>query len=218
MKKGFTLAEVLITLAIIGVVAALTIPTVMASYQKHSQYTAFMKMYNTVSNALSLSEAENGTPDVWSYDRSNRIESFKKYLFPYLKIATVCENSNCNFDYEYSMLVPSSGESMPASEVIAEEDGAVILQDGSLLTFNGGGSDTLGYVNFIFDTNGSKGPNVVGRDLFVLYYEKDRDSGKWDFDFQDYSGDTYCDPKGDEYAQTGMGCAGRLLEKGKMDY
>ena len=58
-KFGFTLAEVLITLAIIGIVAALTIPTVVANYNKHAQYTAFMKMYNTLSNAFSLASAES---------------------------------------------------------------------------------------------------------------------------------------------------------------
>ena len=44
MKKGFTLAEILITLAIIGVVAAITISTVIADYNKQQYYTRFMKM------------------------------------------------------------------------------------------------------------------------------------------------------------------------------
>ena len=46
MKKGFTLAEVLITLAIIGVVAALTIPAVIHKYQQQELYTRFIETYN----------------------------------------------------------------------------------------------------------------------------------------------------------------------------
>jgi len=44
-KKGFTLAEVLITLGIIGVVASLTIPTLMANYQKVQYVTGLKRAY-----------------------------------------------------------------------------------------------------------------------------------------------------------------------------
>ena len=51
-KKGFTLAEVLITLGIIGVVAALTIPTLIQNYKKREVETSLEKIYTTVNQAI----------------------------------------------------------------------------------------------------------------------------------------------------------------------
>ena len=52
MKKGFTLAEVLITLGIIGVVAAMTLPTLMQNYQKKVAVERAKKAYAEISLAL----------------------------------------------------------------------------------------------------------------------------------------------------------------------
>ena len=61
-KAAFTLAEVLITLAIIGVVAAITIPAIIANYQDKVLETAYKKSMSVLSNALNLAIANNGTP------------------------------------------------------------------------------------------------------------------------------------------------------------
>ncbi len=61
-KVAFTLAEVLITLAIIGVVAAITIPAIIANYQDKVLETAYKKSMSVLSNALNLAIANNGTP------------------------------------------------------------------------------------------------------------------------------------------------------------
>ena len=59
-RNGFTLAEVLITLGIIGVVAAMTIPTLMTKYQKHKTETQLVKFYSMMNQTLRMSVAENG--------------------------------------------------------------------------------------------------------------------------------------------------------------
>lgn len=46
MKKGFTLAEVLITLGIIGVVAAMTLPTLVQKYQDKADHSHLQKVYS----------------------------------------------------------------------------------------------------------------------------------------------------------------------------
>ena len=56
-KRGFTLAEVLITLGIIGVVAAMTIPTLMSNTGKAEFKTAFKKVISTVNQAVTMSVA-----------------------------------------------------------------------------------------------------------------------------------------------------------------
>ncbi len=65
IKKGFTLAEVLITLAIIGVVAALTIPTVVRNYQKQQTVVKLKKVYSVLNQAFNNSQAENGMYQTW---------------------------------------------------------------------------------------------------------------------------------------------------------
>jgi len=62
-KSGFTLAEVLITLVIIGIVAALTIPTAINSMEKRHLIIGWRKAYSDVSRALLLAKANNDSFD-----------------------------------------------------------------------------------------------------------------------------------------------------------
>lgn len=66
-KYGFTLAEVLVTLGIIGVVAALTMPTLMANHQKTVQKAQFKKAYSLFYNAVMQTQAEMGYPVYCTY-------------------------------------------------------------------------------------------------------------------------------------------------------
>lgn len=84
MKKAFTLAEVLIILGIIGIVAALTIPTLNTNLQ-HKIATARLKnFYSTMKQMILLSTEDNGAVNTWDitlpYD-----EFLDKYFVPYLK-------------------------------------------------------------------------------------------------------------------------------------
>ena len=56
MKKGFTLAEVLITLVIIGVVASMTIPTLMSAYNRHVVETRLYKIHSTFMQGIIFQE------------------------------------------------------------------------------------------------------------------------------------------------------------------
>ncbi len=71
-RTAFTLAEVLITLGIIGVVAALTLPTLMQNYQKQVAINRLKVNYNVMSNAVRMAEAEYGDITTWE-DVSNSI-------------------------------------------------------------------------------------------------------------------------------------------------
>src|SRR5574344_1983983 len=105
-NKGFTLAEVLIVLSIIGIVAAMTIPTLINKIQKHSDFVAFKKEFSVISDAAARIRADNGgsMADVVGYN--NYAELFK----PYLKVLKYCKDSsdseNCyikNTDKVYSL-------------------------------------------------------------------------------------------------------------------
>ncbi len=96
-RAAFTLAEVLITLGIIGVVAAMTMPTLIAKYQKKVFATKVKQTYAILSNAMTVSIAANGTPAEWSYGATSDEASpgskedltyiVNTYFKPYLKVA-----------------------------------------------------------------------------------------------------------------------------------
>ena len=65
MKKGFTLAEVLITLGIIGIVAAMTLPTLIQKYQDKSDYSQLQKVYSQLLQATLSVEQEYGSISEW---------------------------------------------------------------------------------------------------------------------------------------------------------
>ena len=97
-EKAFTLAEVLITLGIIGVVAALTIPTLMANHRKTVVETRLAKFYSSINQAIQMAEADYGDKSQWDavpsgYEEDNDgnkttskvLPWFEKYLKPYLQ-------------------------------------------------------------------------------------------------------------------------------------
>jgi len=92
MKKAFTLSEILITIAIVGVVAAMTIPTLIQNYRNHVAETRLKKFYSTFNQAIQRSVVENGDFENWDYfmDSDAKAEkvdaNFQKYLAPYIKI------------------------------------------------------------------------------------------------------------------------------------
>ena len=74
-KSAFTLAEVLITLGIIGVVAALTLPTIINKAQSMILKNQFRKAYSTLHNAINLVQVQNGAPLACYYWAENPYEA-----------------------------------------------------------------------------------------------------------------------------------------------
>ena len=87
---AFTLAEVLITLGIIGVVAALTLPSLMHSYRKSVVEKKIYTSYNILQNMIRLSAVDNGDPLYWEFGNWDA-DIFEKYFAPYLKIVKKCK-------------------------------------------------------------------------------------------------------------------------------
>ncbi len=98
-KKAFTLAEVLITLGIIGVVAAMTIPTLMAKQRKTEVETSLKKFYSTMNQAILRSEQDNGDVSTWDpvgTGGTTTLNWFNKYLADYLQTLKVQINKDTN--------------------------------------------------------------------------------------------------------------------------
>ena len=72
-KLGFTLAEILITLGVIGVVAAITIPNLIANNKAKKLRSQYLKSYSTVQQVFKLMEADDVSTDPNSYNRNEGI-------------------------------------------------------------------------------------------------------------------------------------------------
>ncbi len=77
---GFTLAEVLITLGIIGVVAAITIPTLMTNYKAHKLRTRYLKAYSIAQQAFRLMEGDDVSTDPSTYRVLGDGKFYKTYM------------------------------------------------------------------------------------------------------------------------------------------
>ena len=185
MTQAFTLAEVLITLGIIGVVAALTIPTLMQKTNEKETVSKVKKVYSVLSSSFSLAVANNGTPDKWNFKPGNEdgCKSFMNYILPYLKISKDCEkqNTGCVPDVIYKKLSGANHNNYASNE--HNNYYKLILADGISMwirTGNNAGcqNDEAPFKNVcavvFFDINGGKGPNVIGKDLFIYKILKDK--------------------------------------------
>ena len=98
IKKGFTLAEVLITLVVIGVVAAVTMPTLLQRYKNQEVESKLRKIYTVMNQAIRMSEVDNGPKEYWdnactANEEGSRNDdckqNFEKYFLKYLKYSKV---------------------------------------------------------------------------------------------------------------------------------
>lgn len=171
---GFTLAEVLITLGIIGVVAALTIPTLVKNYQKQVVVTSLQKFNSTMQQAIKLSEADNGFIETWAFPPtlagSSTVTFLDTYIIPYLQVAQKCELATTiacwNTVYEPNGTIATGGDQVNYSYTNTYM-AKYVLQDGSELAFIGGGHQ--GYFQVLVDINGAKAPNTMGNDVFSFF-------------------------------------------------
>ncbi len=105
MTKAFTLAEVLITLGIIGIVSAMTMPALIQNHRKHVVETRLKKFYSTINQAVTRSKAENGDVQNWFEDiygsnvADKQHEYFMQYIGKYLNIIKTEERTTGNIYY-----------------------------------------------------------------------------------------------------------------------
>ena len=172
MKRAFTLAEVLITLGIIGVVAALTMPSLMANYKKSVAKNQFKKTYSTLTNAFNQTVQDLGE-SVDCSDESYTSEACKELWNEFVKnlnVVKYCETDayaqGCVPDYSSENFPRTQGCGGFSAPQIKEQQPAAVLADGSII-FPYGWQKTL-YPGIGFDINGFKKPNVGGQDVFSL--------------------------------------------------
>ncbi len=151
---SFTMAEVLITLGIIGIVAAMTMSTIIANTQKKEFSSRLKRFYSLMTQAITLSENVNGPIAQWDKPKAERTEEgtlidtpdnslsyFKYYLSPFIKTLEIGKRKMRKTD--------------------STDTAYVAFIDGSSIYMING--DCL---DIIFDANGNKNPNEEGKDRF----------------------------------------------------
>ncbi len=178
-KTAFTLAEVLITLGIIGIVAAMTIPTLISNYNEKQTVTKLQKVYATLKNAFEMSKVDHGDYETWYWnnipaDNAQRTNYFwDTYIFPYLKVSKKCfpASEECL----PSDMTFSNGSSLP----ISGTRGAFILPDGTSVYTWAGGDAYYPHVWVYADLNGKAKPNMLGKDIFVMLFSPNNPGQTW---------------------------------------
>lgn len=173
---AFTLAEVLITLGIIGVVAAITLPTLISKADRDAKIANVKKAHSVLNQAIKLSTIDNEDYETW--DSSLSIKDYVKlYFAPYMNIAVFCETySTCN----YKSFDPWKKNDGTVGYTWITFNGRYpfITNDGILYSIiNNGESDGsdgaydtsyFGKNGIIVDVNASSPPNRFGNDVFMF--------------------------------------------------
>ena len=162
-RKAFTLAEVLITLGIIGVVAAVTMPTLISKYKEQVMLTKLKKAYTELYTALRMASVDYGDCSTWEYgsafDGDSAVKFLDKYIAPYLKLSKNCgKNSGCLSGGIYSLdgiYLSNYGDSDIKSA-------RAVTASGYVITVTSGGY----YVSFNLIFDDKKEKLVLGKNVF----------------------------------------------------
>lgn len=180
IRKGFTLAEVLVVITIIGVIASLTIPDLITSVQEVQYISAWKKNFNQLSAATAMMKEDNGGTLVNIF-ANNGLDHQLGFATIYSRYLTTIKNCNTwgtsgdcwHEDFNWSDLAgtPLSGAGFMGM--------GLILNDGSFIRLHGYG-DSCTTMNLgvqacgemIIDTNGYKKPNMVGKDIYGAHFTR----------------------------------------------
>ncbi len=220
---AFTLAEVLITLAIIGVVAALTIPAVVRNYKETQTVVQLRKNYSILSQAYNMAIAENGDPTGWDLKGLGNAEgglNFLDKMRPYLKIIKECKTTK-NGCFARGYYKDLNGKD--ASYIDPGYQALIRLADGTGIAFQvwrADCDDSRACAFITVDLNGDKKPNQYGVDTFIFLAKKAKLAP------QGIKGDAYgfgnwCNLAKSSVADSnynGVGCGAWVIINENMDY
>lgn len=209
-KFAFTLAEVLITLGILGIVASITTPTVIGNYKKKTYATKLKAVFYEINEALDLittEEAKTRTLDTSLHTDilpdGTSVDGLDNFMNTYFTVVQKCVNGSGNcFAAKYN----NSVDNNPCTKYTA-----YVLNNGAALCLH---RTPNHMVYFYIDINGVVGPNSSGRDIFYLRTTPPTDDIQ---ELMDTANPPQC--RNSVLYKYGQGCTDKLLEKNwKMDY
>ena len=235
--SAFTLAEVLITLGIIGVVAAMTMPSLITNYRVKETVSKLKKVNTIFNNAFLQAKEENGEISDWGLSNSTLDtdtddgsiansnygrDKFLEILSRHLKTISMCKYSDNSCEvYRPTNLQGDIDNSDSYSNRLVLADGTIIghlyLNNTACNTNWGSGALSQSCGSFKVDLNGSKKPNMYGKDIFQFDITANGivPSGI----ATDISGNNFEESciKSDS-RMNGVGCTGWVIYNENMDY
>lgn len=211
------MSETLITLGIIGIVTAITLPTLINRYRAIVLETQFKSQYSKLAQALRTLVSEENTTLTPAIHKSN----FGNMLAKYYKISHDCGRINkgtkgciqLNTDGIVEEYKSYTGGPVNFGYM---DDGMLVLLDGTTLFFEQGGqASTMGYYTIGIDINGyKKRPNRFGHDFFYFKVEDDGQltPTKKIKGWSPYGG---CDKNNFSSQTNGLGCALYAIQDSK---
>ena len=219
-ESAFTLAEVLITLVIIGVVAALIIPTAVSKYRDQQTIQSLKTAYTIFAQAVKMAETNNGPVGTWDISPGNSQEgSLKLYnlIVPYLSLAKECRESSGCFADSYKNL---QGNRVPYQPKSWGYYSRGILSNGMPFLVWSNGSEcnsslgqTCGVIRV--DINGDKKPNRFGYDYFGFNITK---NGLLPQGSTNDQITKRCNLLSSSDGENGVSCTAWVLYKNNFDY
>lgn len=229
-SNGFTLAEVLITLMIIGVVSALTIPTLITTITKLQYVSSLKKDYAVIAEAYNLiksdydgnilsnpyfgSATNTGAEDIGALNALATKINFLK---------NCGSGTGCWYNTPLKWLGETGVATATPDTDWSGSNAKAILLDGTTVMINiWGTSCTSGPVGtplegtvcgaLYLDVNGAAGPNVTGRDFFNFWIST---KGIYPHGLP---GDGFTCVPGSSASATSDGCAWKVITEGAMNY
>lgn len=224
-RVAFTLAEVLITLGVIGVVAAITMPTLIQNHRKHFVENKLKADVALFQNALRMAESKHGQLNEWlgcdlskegeeNYQGNCTRHIFDEYLAPELKVLKVCSYENIEDCWTPAKALNrdvTSNPLIPNKKAIS----AVLSNGTSFYMWVGNVSSTTysPHIQLWFDIDGKdKGKNRVGGDVFCVVAESSDYKG---FTIYNRENDTSASCiKENNSASAGVNCGSIIQENG----
>ena len=167
-RPAFTLAEVLVTLGIIGVVSAMTVPTLMQNYQRQSYVTQLHKTYNEMSQALLRYQTDRNALNLREAGMSSQAE-VNNFISSYFKVVNSCLDSSTVTPCFANQSEYKKISGATASGFDNDADGlgmSFVLANGT--SIRPWLSNGRNFIVMVVDVNGQKGPNILGRDFFDM--------------------------------------------------
>ena len=191
-KIAFTLAEVLITLGIIGVVASLTLPSVIHQYRKKVLETQFKTAYSFINQAIVMTKHDLGSNslfDDYTVYKSEQgfiyAEEFYKAFYKRLKVVGNATLKST----DYSIYSDGNVKRYTNGKEFSFEAPEKLLENGMTIRTHIAGSVDGISISIQVDINGNKGPNRMGHDLFTFKIKDSSDKLIGSKKIRDYTED-----------------------------
>lgn len=175
-RNAFTMSEVLVTLGIIGVVASLTLPTIVQGIQGRELYGRLRTTYSELNQVSQRFYAENEIPfSEWASRKS--VDEYAKEFMSYYKgsrrvSSYTYADGNAAVSGKMPYVIRNMG-GIRSSTIICDDGGFWNDASGKLYFFNNPPNPGENGPVFCVDINGMKKPNTWGKDIFVFQFTQD---------------------------------------------